>query len=101
MSKFATGKNALGISDRSGFAYPLNKMKKEWNGSLVGHDEWEAKQPQLNPSRKVIDPEALRNARPDKAEALNVYVLTPIPEIANFVPVLSRGQVGQVTVTTS
>jgi len=48
MSKFATGKNALGISDRSGFAYPLNKMKKEWNGSLVGHDEWEPKQPQLN-----------------------------------------------------
>ena len=47
MSKFATGKNALGISDRSGFSYPLHKMKKEWNGLLVGYDEWEAKHPQL------------------------------------------------------
>ena len=43
MSKFASGKYALGISDRSGFAYPLNRMRKEWTGALVGFDEWEAK----------------------------------------------------------
>ena len=41
MSKFASGKYALGISDRSGFAYPLNRMRKEWTGALVGFDEWE------------------------------------------------------------
>ena len=92
MSKFATGKNALGISDRSGFSYPLHKMKKEWNGLLVGYDEWEAKHPQLTPSRKV---------RPDKTEALDVYVLKPIPEITNFIPVISYGKVGAVTVTTT
>ena len=34
MSKFASGKYALGISDRSGFAYPLNRMRKEWTGAL-------------------------------------------------------------------
>ena len=39
MGKFAVGKNAYGISDRSGFRYKLNEMKREWNGFLVGKDE--------------------------------------------------------------
>ena len=47
MAKFATGKFALGTSDRSGFVYKLNDMKLEWTGALVGPDEWEKKQPQL------------------------------------------------------
>lgn len=41
MAKFAQGKFALGVSDRSGFVYRLNDMRKEWTGSLVGPDEWE------------------------------------------------------------
>ena len=49
MGKWASGKYALGISDRSGAAYKLNDMRKEWTGMLVGFDEWEAKQPQLDP----------------------------------------------------
>ena len=36
MGAFARGKYAYGISDRSGFRYKLNSMKREWNGSLVG-----------------------------------------------------------------
>lgn len=64
MSKFATGKNAYGISDRSGFKYRLKDMRLEWNGLLVGKDEWEEKQPQLNPIRATPDPQALRNPRP-------------------------------------
>jgi len=64
LSKFATGKNAYGISDRSGFRYRLRDMRLEWNGLLVGRDEWEAKQPQLNPIRATPDPQALRNPRP-------------------------------------
>ena len=47
MSGFARGKYAYGISDRSGVRYKLNRMKREWNGSLVGPDEYEPKQPQL------------------------------------------------------
>jgi hypothetical protein len=43
MSKYATGKWAYGISDRSGFRYRLKDMRKEWNGLLVGKDEWERK----------------------------------------------------------
>ena len=47
MAKYASNKYALGISDRSGAAYKLRHMRKEWTGMLVGKDEWEAKQPQL------------------------------------------------------
>jgi hypothetical protein len=47
MARYAGGKYALGISDRSGRAYHLSNMIREWNGNLVGKDEYEAKQPQL------------------------------------------------------
>ena len=65
MSKFASGKYAYGISDRSGFRYRLRDMRKEWNGFLVGKDEWEEKHPQLTPLRKRPDPIAIKNARPE------------------------------------
>jgi len=98
MGKFATGKNAYGISDRSGFRYKLNDMKKEWTGMLVGRDEFEVKQPQLNPRRKVIDPQALKDARPDRVEPLDVYVGVPLVEAPNLKPVTGFCQVGGVTV---
>ena len=67
MAKWASGKYALGISDRSGAAYPLRNMRKEWTGMLVGWDEWEAKQPQLDPIRAPADAQALRDPRPDRS----------------------------------
>ena len=69
MSNFATGKNAYAISDRSGFRYRYKDMRKEWNGLLVGRDEYETKQPQLGPFRKVSDPQALKDARPPQDSA--------------------------------
>ena len=75
MSKYATGKYAYGISDRSGFRYRLRDMRKEWNGLLVGKDEFEPKHPQLEPLRAVPDAQALRNPRPDPvAGAVSVSV---------------------------
>ncbi len=68
MARFATGKHAFGISDRSGMKYRYRDLKKEWNGSLVGPDEFEAKHPQLGPFRTVSDAEALRDARPSRTE---------------------------------
>ena len=68
MGAFASGKHAFGLSDRSGFRYRLKDMRKEWNGSLVGKAEYEEKHPQLTPPRVPTDPEALRNARPDRTE---------------------------------
>jgi hypothetical protein len=66
MSKFATGKNSLAISDRSGQAFPYNEMVKEWNGSLVHISEFEPKHPQIRRRQAVSDAIALQNARPQR-----------------------------------
>lgn len=83
MGAFASGKHAFGVSDRSGFRYRIKDMRKEWNGSFVGKDEYEEKHPQLTPPRIPTDPEALRNARPDRTETavpnilpLNAFTIT-------------------------
>lgn len=73
MTKFASGKNAYAISDRSGFRYRYQDMRREWNGALVGKDEFERKQPQLGPFRKVIDAQALQDARPDQANPVKTF----------------------------
>jgi hypothetical protein len=35
MGKYAAGKYAYAISDRSGLRFPYDEMVREWNGSLV------------------------------------------------------------------
>lgn len=100
MAKFASGKDSYAISDRSGFRYRYKDMRKEWNGLLVGKDEWEQKHPQLGPFRKVVDAEALKDARPDIVEPFYVYVGIPTVEAPNLLPPQGFGQVGMVTVTT-
>jgi len=100
MAKFASGKLAYAISDRSGQRYRYKDMRKEWNGLLVGKDEFEPKHPQLGPFRRVVDPEALRNARPDRVEPLKVFVCVPTVEQPTPRPTVVYGKVGSVTVTT-
>ena len=68
MSKFAKGTSAYAISDRSGMRYKYRDMKKEWNGLLVGPDEFEPKHPQLGPFKSAADPQALKDARPSRTE---------------------------------
>ena len=68
MSKFANGKHAYAISDRSGMRYKNGDMKKEWNGAFVGRDEFEPKHPQLGPFKSGADPQALKDARPSRVE---------------------------------
>jgi hypothetical protein len=79
VARYASEKYALGISDRSGRAYPLHRMLKEWTGSLVGPDEFEPKQPQLDPKRVQGDPQALRVSRPDRTEPEVAVLLTLNP----------------------
>ena len=98
MGKFAQGKYALGVSDRSGFVYKLNDMLLEWTGSLVGPDEWEKKQPQLDPRKHITDPQALKNSRPNTPMVLSIYVGVPLVEDPNLRNLTAFGQVGQVTV---
>jgi len=98
---YASGKDAWGISDRSGFRYRLREMKKEWTGSLVGPDEYESKHPQLYPPRIGTDAQALRDARPDRIEPVQVYVGVPLVELPSNAMPRSVGQVGTVGVSIS
>jgi protein-arginine kinase activator protein McsA len=65
---FAVGKRALAICDRCGFQVKYLALKEEWNGSRVCPECFETKHPQLEPSGKRADAEALRHARPDRDE---------------------------------
>ena len=75
MGKYAAGKYALAISDRSGMAFPYDEMVREWNGSLVHISEFEAKQPQLEPKPVGSDPQALYNPRPQPASKVSLTLL--------------------------
>jgi len=100
VARYASGKYAYGISDRSGFRYRLREMRKEWNGLLVGPDEYEEKHPQLEAPRVGADPQALRDPRPDRNEPVKVFIYTDqvgLPVQGPF----AIGRVGKVTVTTS
>jgi hypothetical protein len=119
MSKFASGKNSYAISDRSGFRYRYKDMRREWNGLLVGRDEFEAKQPQLGPFRKVIDAQALRDARPDQADPVQTFEVKTtngitylgngnwstagVAELPSKIEITTalEGQVGQVSINES
>jgi len=100
VSRYASAKYAYGISDRSGFRYRLREMRKEWNGLLVGPDEYEEKHPQLEAPNVGADPQALRNPRPDQAETFSVTLYTD--SVGQKVPVpRAVGKTGIVTVTTT
>ena len=95
---YAKGERAWGISDRSGRRYRLREMRKEWNGALVGPDEYEAKHPQLYPPKVYPDPQALKGPSPDPEEG-HVYVSvgnTVFPPVAPLLPLM--GGVGLVRV---
>lgn len=91
MARYASGKYALGISDRSGRAYKLNSMLLEWNGSLVGKDEYESKQPQLEPRKVLADPQALKLSRSARTE--------PAPEVLLPFNSFKSGSSGSAVIT--
>ncbi len=123
MARFATGKDSYAISDRSGFRYRYQDMRREWTGLLVGKDEYEPKHPQLDPPHHISDPEALRQARPEiplpQSELGRVFTTGPSnttpsgvnvggqpltivdPIGTKFEGVSATGSVGQVEVETT
>jgi len=64
MPKYATGKHALAISDRSGLQFPWREMVTEWTGAFVHVSEYEPKQPQLRPKTLSADAMSLSKVRP-------------------------------------
>ena len=79
MAKYATGKYAKAISDRSGMEFPYDEMVREWNGSFVHVSEFEPKQPQLEPKPMNGVSISLRNVRPDRTETAVPNLLPPNP----------------------
>ena len=64
---FASNKNPYAICDRCGFRYFLKELRKEWNGLKTCPERYEPKHPQLDPKTNVIDPQAVREPRPDNS----------------------------------
>ena len=79
MTKYAPGKYAKFISDRSGMEFPYKEMVKEWNGSRVHISEFEPKQPQLQPKPHGADPQGLPMAKPDRTEPATQNMLPGNP----------------------
>ena len=69
MSRYASGKFALRISDRDGQAYPYNEMVQEWTGAWVHISEFEPKSPLLNPTNHPTDAQSLQHAKPQIADS--------------------------------
>ena len=104
MSKFASGKRAYFISDRSGQRYRYRDAKREWTGAIVGPDEFDPKHPQLFPVRNISDPQALRDPRPDTQNIFSVNVTFPTFNLTTvrYVPLpVMLSSVGQVVATGS
>jgi hypothetical protein len=106
---YASGRNAYGISDRSGRRYRLRDMKTEWTGAKVGPDEFEPKHPQLFPPRAFPDPQALRDPRPESElteqrsiqHGYNPVGFQDIPGVTPANNLVAQGEVGAVTITIS
>jgi hypothetical protein len=78
-SRFAKGRHALSISDRSGAAFPYIEMVREWNGAWVHTSEFEIKQPQIQPRPVGADPQALQFARTARTEFYTPTILPNDP----------------------
>ena len=106
---YASGRQAYGISDRSGRRYRLREMRTEWTGAKVGPDEFEPKHPQLFPPRAFPDPQALRDPRPESElteqrsiqHGYNPVGFQDIPGVTPPNNLVAEGEVGTVTVTIS
>lgn len=99
MSRFASGKIALGICDICGFQYKLRELRdliiKGRNSNLMACPEcWNPDQPQLSLGTfPVDDPQAIRNPRPDYNQYAQSRAVT-IPVRG----VVGTGFIGTVTV---
>lgn len=114
---YASGKYAFGLCDYCGQKYPYNELRKNWKGFKVCPDDYEPKEPQLEPLRFVADSQALLEPRPDRDEPVVVYVGSPGDSFFQSVgsstgtndmrpsrldvPLVLQAQLGRVTVVTT
>lgn len=74
---FATGKFSYGLCDYCGQRYAYNILRKNWRGFKVCPEDYEPKEPQLEPLKFNGDAVALYEPRPDRVEPLSVYLGAP------------------------
>jgi len=74
---YATGKYSYGLCDYCGQRYPYNVLRKNWRGFKVCPEDYEPKEPQLEPLKYRGDAVALLQPRPDRVEPVDVYVGQP------------------------
>lgn len=74
---YASGKYSFALCDVCGQRYPYTVLRKNGKGFKVCPDDYEPKEPQLEPLRFVADAQALREPRPDRSEPLDVFVGSP------------------------
>jgi len=84
----ATGKFSYALCDYCGQRYPYLTLRKNWKGFMVCPEDYEPKEPQLDPLRYKGDAIALANPRPDRTEPLSVFVNnaggdTPFETVSN------------------
>jgi len=115
MARFANGKYAFGFCDRTGFRYKLKDLVPQvkagrLTGLMVGRDMLDEDQPQnfLGRLGDYADPQALRDARPDRelADSRNIqwgWMPVGFHGDEELTPnnLLVTGSVGTVTVTTT
>jgi len=80
MAKYARGKHAVLIDDRSGFKIKYKNARTEWTGFRVYKGDWEPKQPQLDPQNYISGSEAniLYKPRPDQDSVPTTVFLGPL-----------------------
>ena len=82
MARYAKGKHAVLISDRSGWKIKYKDARTEWTGARVSKEEWEAKQPQLDPQKYLRRASAQGNVlydpRPDNDSVPTTVRLGPL-----------------------
>ena len=80
MGKYAKGKHAVLIDDRSGFKIKYKNARTEWTGFRVYKGDWEPKQPQLDPQNYISGSEAdiLYKPRPDQDSVPTTVQLGPL-----------------------
>jgi len=74
---YSTGKFSFGLCDYCGQRYPYNILRKNWRGFKVCPEDYEPKEPQLEPLKFNGDAIALYEPRPDRVEPVDVYVGSP------------------------
>lgn len=100
MSRFARGKRALGICDKTGFEYLLDDLVYEYQdgkrtGFRVGKDVYDPDHPQNWIGRvSTDDPQSLLDPRPDRRQDIGLFGFDPVWNDAQFM----RTSVGRVTI---